>query len=39
MKYQEAPFGLSLPTPPLKPKASLHQALSSMIGKEYIDLL
>ena len=39
MKYQEVPFGLSLPTLPLKPKASSHQALSSMIGQECIDLL
>ena len=39
MKYQEVPVGLSLPTLPLKPKASSHQALSSMIGQECIDLL
>ena len=30
IKYQEAPFGLPLPTLPLKPKASSHQALSSI---------
>ena len=30
VKYQEAPFSLPLPTLPSKPKASSHQAWSSI---------